>query len=106
EGTARIQAASDEAERAIRGFRVPDGWKVDLIAAEPHLANPVAFTFDEQERIYVVETFRHGDGVLDIRGRAGWPSEGYRRQRGLGREDRGRLAEEVLDADLANRTVE
>lgn len=54
----RVAAASDDGEMALRKFRVPKGWKVDLIAAEPDLANPVAFAFDESERIYVVETFR------------------------------------------------
>lgn len=98
-----VAPASDEGRQAVRGFRVPPGWQVDLIAAEPHLANPVAFAFDEEERIYVVETFRLGEGVLDIRGRAGWPSAGYRR--GLDPERRARLPEELLDADLANRTV-
>lgn len=103
-GAVRIAEASDEGRQAIRKFRVPKGWKVDLIAAEPDLANPVAFTFDEKERIYVVETFRHSDGVLDIRGRAGWPSPGF--QRGLSPERRARLPDETLDADLACRTVE
>jgi quinoprotein glucose dehydrogenase len=101
-----VAPGSDEARQAMRGFRLPEGWKVELIAAEPHLANPVAFAFDEEERMYVVETFRLGNGVLDIRGRAGWPSPGYRKAHGITREDRGRLAEEVLDADLACRTVE
>ncbi len=96
--------ASAEGEQAIRRFRVPPGWKVDLIAAEPDLANPVAFTFDEQERIYVVETFRLGEGVLDIRGRGGWPSEGFKK--GLSEARRAGLVDETLDADLANRTVE
>ncbi|MFN0068200.1 MAG: glucose dehydrogenase, partial [Limisphaerales bacterium] len=99
----KVAPASDEGEQAIRKFRVPKGWKVDLVAAEPNLANPVAFAFDEQERIYVVETFRHGAGVLDIRGRGGWPSAGFKA--GISPERRARLSDETLDADLANRTV-
>ncbi|MCC6234109.1 MAG: HEAT repeat domain-containing protein [Verrucomicrobiales bacterium] len=102
--TAFVAAASPEAEQAIRKFRIPKGWRVDLIAAEPHLANPVAFAFDEQERVYVVETFRHGNGVLDIRGRTDWPSPGYKRL--LSPERVAGLADELLDADLACRTVE
>ena len=35
-----VAPASDEAERAIRTFRVPAGLKVELFAAEPLLANP------------------------------------------------------------------
>ncbi|MBX3748341.1 MAG: HEAT repeat domain-containing protein [Verrucomicrobiae bacterium] len=106
----RVMAASEEGREAMRRFRIPAGWRVDLVAAEPHLANPVAFAFDEDERIYVAETFRHGGGVLDIRGRSGWPSAGYRARLGgearLDREARQRLSEELLDADLALRTVE
>lgn len=100
----RVAAASDEGRQAMRQFRLPAGWQVELIAAEPDLANPVAFAFDEQERLYVVEAHRLGEGVLDIRGRGGWPSEGFKRDLPAGR--RTRLNEETLDADLANRTVE
>ncbi|WP_165221735.1 DUF7133 domain-containing protein [Aquisphaera insulae] len=77
-----IAAASDEGEKAIRGFRVPEGLKVELYAAEPLLANPVAFCFDEKGIMYVAETFRHSAGVTDTRGHMNW-----------------------LDADLACRTV-
>jgi quinoprotein glucose dehydrogenase len=89
---------------AIRKFRVPKGWKVEIIAAEPDLANPVAFAFDESERIYVVETFRLAEGVLDIRGRGDWPSAGFKA--GVSPERRAGLMDETLDADLACRTVE
>ena len=37
---------------------MPAGLKVELFAAEPLLANPVAFCIDEQGRFYVAETFR------------------------------------------------
>ncbi|MCC7375529.1 MAG: HEAT repeat domain-containing protein [Verrucomicrobiales bacterium] len=100
----KVAAASDDGQQAIRRFRVPKGWQVELIAAEPDLANPVSFAFDERERIYVVETFRHSDGVLDIRGRLNWPSATYKKS--LPPERLARLADEVLDADLACRTVE
>src|SRR5438477_12885924 len=63
-----VAEASDEGETAIKRFRVPGGFKVDLFAAEPLLANPVAFCIDEKGRFYVAETFRHSEGVLDIRG--------------------------------------
>ena len=38
-----IQPASREAELALAGIKVPEGIKVQLFAAEPMLANPVAF---------------------------------------------------------------
>ena len=60
------------AEKAIRSFRVPAGLKVELFAAEPLLANPVAFCIDEKGVAYVAETFRHSDGVTDTRNHMDW----------------------------------
>jgi quinoprotein glucose dehydrogenase len=71
----RVLPASDEGELAIRRFQYPKGFQVELFAAEPMLANPVAFAIDEKGRFYVAETFRHSDGVLDIRGRMHWLDE-------------------------------
>src|SRR4026209_2521112 len=68
----KVQPPSDEAERALRRFRIPKGFKVELFAAEPLLANPVAFTIDEKGRFYVAETFRLHTGVTDIRGHMNW----------------------------------
>jgi quinoprotein glucose dehydrogenase len=58
----RIAPASEEARRAMRSFRVPGSLEVELFAAEPLLANPVAFHVDEKGVVYVAETFRHGAG--------------------------------------------
>ncbi len=77
-----IAPASDEAKRAIPSFRVPAGLNVDLFAAEPLLANPVAFCIDEKGVVYVAETFRLHAGVTDTRNHMNW-----------------------LDDDLACRTV-
>ena len=70
-----VQPASDEGELALKRFRVAKGLKVELAAAEPHLANPVAFCIDEQGRFYVAETFRLHAGVTDIRGHMDWLDE-------------------------------
>ncbi|MFK7778918.1 MAG: HEAT repeat domain-containing protein [Gimesia sp.] len=70
--TPAIAEASKEGVQAIQGFRVPEGMKVSLFAAEPLLANPVAFCIDEQGRFYVAETFRQGKGVEDNRGHMNW----------------------------------
>jgi len=67
-----IKPASDEGLRVMAKFRVPPGLKVELWAAEPLLANPVALAFDEHGRCYVAETFRHSQGVPDIRGHMSW----------------------------------
>ena len=100
----RVAAASNEGELAIKKFKIPAGFKVDLIAAEPLLANPVSFAFDEQGKIYVVETYRHFAGVLDIRGRIGWPNAQLKKDASAGRMEK--LSDEVLDADLANNSVD
>ena len=68
-------SAWKEAELAIKNFEVPAGLKVDLWAAEPALANPVAFNFDELGRAYVCETYRLHAGVDDIRGIMDWLDE-------------------------------
>ena len=47
--------------------RLPRGFTAELWASEPLLANPVAFTFDGQGRMYVSETHRYRSSVLDIR---------------------------------------
>ncbi len=67
-----IERASDQGLKAIRSFRVPAGLKVELFAAEPLLANPVAFHIDEKGAVYVAETFRLNEGVTDTRGHMDW----------------------------------
>ncbi|MSU35732.1 MAG: c-type cytochrome [Pedosphaera sp.] len=71
----KLVAASDEGERAIKRFQVPAGFKVELWAAEPDVAQGVALYPDNQGRIYVCETFRHSQGVTDIRGIMDWLDE-------------------------------
>ena len=67
-----IAPASGEGEQAIGSFRAPEGFDIRLVAAEPDLANPVAFGIDEQGRFYVCETFRQGVGVEDNRKHMYW----------------------------------
>lgn len=72
---AKVMPASREGELAIKKFRVAPGLQTELWAAEPLVANIVAFNFDNQGNCYVVETFRHSAGVTDIRGHMGWLDE-------------------------------
>ena len=67
-----IAPASPDAARAISGFRIPDGMQAELAAAEPQLANPVAFTVTASGDVYVCETFRQQKGVEDNRGHMDW----------------------------------
>ncbi len=50
----------------IKSFRLPEGFRAELVAAEPLLASPVAAQFDHQGRLWVVEMtgyMRHPDGT-------------------------------------------
>ena len=78
-----IAAASADAARASAAIGLPPGFRADLAAAEPELANPVAFSFDDRGRIFVCETFRTDRGAEDNRRHMNW-----------------------LDDDLAARTIE
>ena len=78
-----IDPASDDAMLAIQRFSLPQGLQAKLWAAEPMLANPVAFDFDEKGRLFVSETYRYRSSVLDIRDYMG-----------------------MLELDLAARTIE
>ena len=71
----RPVAAADgmaDATAAISGFTLPEGMTMTAVAAEPQVANPVAFCLDEHGRIYVCETFRQSKGVEDNRGHGNW----------------------------------
>jgi len=48
-------------------FRVPAGLRVELVAAEPYLADPVAMAFDARGRIIVCELHGYNlEGYLDV----------------------------------------
>ena len=68
----KIAAASKDAELSISRFTVPEGMQTKLFAAEPLLANPVAFTIDAKGRFYVCETYRQKKGVEDNRSHGNW----------------------------------
>jgi putative membrane-bound dehydrogenase-like protein len=81
---------------ALKSFRVREGFRMQTVAAEPLVADPMAMTFDAQGRMYVVElhgypekrlerlgkikrlTDTDGDGVFDrstvFAENLGWPS--------------------------------
>jgi putative heme-binding domain-containing protein len=46
-------------EEAIARMRVPPGFTVELVAAEPDIVNPVAMTFDDRGRIFVCESIEY-----------------------------------------------
>ncbi len=67
-----IRPASDappplSPEESQKLFQVPSGFRVELVASEPHLADPVAMAFDAQGRILVCEIHGYNlEGYYDI----------------------------------------
>lgn len=47
--------APKEPAEALKSFQVRDGFRLDLLAAEPLVTSPVAGAYDEDGRLYVVE---------------------------------------------------
>src|SRR5437899_2284178 len=43
-------------------FRIPDGFKVELVACEPDVVDPVAMAFDERGRMFVAEMRGYPNG--------------------------------------------
>src|SRR4051812_34968540 len=52
-------APSTSAEQTVAQFYVPEGFRVDLVLAEPDLQQPIAFTFDERGRIWIAEAYSY-----------------------------------------------
>src|SRR5258706_5512761 len=46
-------------EEAQKHFKVPPGFEVRLFAAEPDVINPVAMSFDEKGRLWIVEAYEY-----------------------------------------------
>ena len=60
---------TDAATKRIPAFKVPVGMKVELFAAEPKLASPVAIGLDERNRVFVAEEYRFNLGTEENRTR-------------------------------------
>jgi putative membrane-bound dehydrogenase-like protein len=46
-------------QEAMAKMKVPEGFKVELVASEPDIVNPVAMTFDEKGRIWITESLEY-----------------------------------------------
>jgi quinoprotein glucose dehydrogenase len=62
-----VARASSEAVEGTSAIRIPAGWQIELLAAEPDVANIVAFDVDNRGRLFVCESFRQNRGVTDNR---------------------------------------
>ncbi|MBY0526019.1 MAG: c-type cytochrome [Gemmataceae bacterium] len=49
-------------EEALKLFKLPEGLRVELVAAEPDVQSPVAMQFDEDGRMWVVEMLDYPNG--------------------------------------------
>ena len=48
-------------EESLAALQLEPGLRIDLVASEPLIADPVAFAFDEKQRLYVVENRGYPD---------------------------------------------
>lgn len=58
-------------EEGLQSYKVADGFKIELVAAEPLIADPVAMEIDENGIVYVVEMHGYpldlsGSGVIKV----------------------------------------
>ncbi|QEL13640.1 putative beta-propeller-type glycoside hydrolase [Limnoglobus roseus] len=66
----KLPDGKDAATKQMAAFRLPAGMKVELYAAEPMLASPVAISLDEKNRVYVSEEHRFSRGTEENRTRS------------------------------------
>ena len=58
------------AERSLSKIHIPEGFRVELVACEPQVIDPVAFDWDAKGRLWVIEMSDYPMG-LDGHGKAG-----------------------------------
>lgn len=51
------EARTPEDER--KGFKLPEGFQIDLFASEPDIGKPINLTFDAQGRMWVTQSFEY-----------------------------------------------
>ena len=57
------------AHPTVAGMWVPEGFQVDLIATEPTITQPIAFTFDERGRMWIAEAHSYPQRQADGQGK-------------------------------------
>jgi putative membrane-bound dehydrogenase-like protein len=56
-------------EKTVAQMFVPEGFRVDLVAGEPDLHQPIAFAFDERGRIWIAEAYSYPTRRAEGQGR-------------------------------------
>ncbi len=82
-------------EETRRGIHVPPGFRVELVASEPDVLDPVAFDWDAEGRLWVVEMADYPSG-MDGKGAAGGRVRVLEDADGDGRYETSRLFAEGL----------
>lgn len=62
-GIAANRQPALEPEEALKQFQIEPGLRIELVAAEPLVVDPVAFAFDEDRRLYVAEMRGYPDPI-------------------------------------------
>lgn len=93
-GEADIQAKPLSPEESLQRFKLDDGLRIELVASEPLIGDPVDISFDEQGRLFVVENNAYNRSA-DIRPRS--RVRLLEDSDGDGRMDRGTTFAEDLD---------
>ena len=70
--TPDVAGRSGEPELALEQVTRPEGVTGEVVAAEPDVANVVAFDIADDGTLYVAETFRQSQGVEDNRSHMDW----------------------------------
>src|SRR6516164_5697227 len=47
-------------DQAVKAMRVPEGFTVTLVAAEPDVVQPIAFCVDDRGRLFVAQALNYG----------------------------------------------
>ena len=53
-------------EESAASFSLPEGFKVNVFAAEPDVRQPIAMTFDDRGRLWVAECYTYADRTVDL----------------------------------------
>lgn len=56
-------------EQALESFDIKEGFRIELVAAEPTVTDPIAMSFDEAGRMYVIEMRDYSEHPEDNLGR-------------------------------------
>lgn len=83
-------------EESLKKIHVPEGYEIELVAAEPLVLDPVAFDWDERGRLWVVEMADYPLG-MDGNGKAGGRVRILEDTDGDGRYDKAALFAEGLN---------